>query len=57
MIETKGLAVDKAMMDLNGLGPISLTKTVLPHMLERQEGQIIVMSSVSGKLGMIRIIQ
>ena len=51
VIDTAGLAVDQAMMDLNGLGPISLTKAVLPHMMQRREGQIVVMSSVSGKLG------
>jgi len=39
------------MLDLNVLGVLSLTKQVLPHMLERKNGHIVNMSSVAGKLG------
>ena len=38
-------------MDLNVVGTISLTKAVLPHMIERHQGQIVVVSSTSGKIG------
>ena len=44
-------AVDKAMLDLNVLGTISITKAVLPHMVEQKEGAVIFMSSVAGKMG------
>ena len=45
------LEVDRALLDLNVVGTISLTKAVLPHMIERHEGQIVVVSSVLGKHG------
>ena len=38
-------------MRLNVLGPMSITKQVLPHMLQRRQGHIVVTSSVAGKLG------
>lgn len=43
--------VDKKIMEVNFLGAVALTKAVLPSMLERQSGQIAVISSVMGKLG------
>lgn len=43
--------VDKKIMEVNFLGAVALTKAVLPAMLERQNGQIVVISSVMGKLG------
>lgn len=46
------MEVDKAMMTINVLGQISLTKVVLPHMIKHKIGQIIVTSSVAGKVGM-----
>ena len=45
------LEVDRTLLDLNGVGTISFTKAVLPHMIERHEGQIVVVSSVVGKFG------
>ncbi|XP_058953898.1 dehydrogenase/reductase SDR family member 7 [Pocillopora verrucosa] len=45
------LEVDKAVFDLNVFGTISLTKAVLPHMIEWKQGQIVVVSSVLGKMG------
>jgi len=50
-LEKTSLEVDRALLDLNVVGPISLTKAVLPHMIERHEGQIVVVSSLAGKLG------
>lgn len=38
----------KSLIDLNFLSLVSLTKAVLPHMLERKAGQLVVMSSVAG---------
>lgn len=48
-IETE-VEVDRQMLDLNVLSVLSLTKHVLPHMLERKEGHIVLMSSLAGKL-------
>jgi len=50
-VEKTSLEVDRALLDLNVIGSISLTKAVLPHMIERHEGQIVVVSSILGKLG------
>lgn len=38
-------------MELNFLGTISLTKQVLPHMMERGTGSIVTVSSVAGLIG------
>lgn len=46
-----GIAVDKALMLTNYLGQVALTKAVLPSMIARKSGHIVVMSSVSGKMG------
>lgn len=51
VLDTPGVEVDKAMMTINVLGQISLTKVVLPHMIKQKTGQIIVTSSVAGKVG------
>ena len=46
------LDVDRAVLELNTIGTISMTKVVLPHMLEQKDGCIIaVISSVAGKMG------
>ncbi|XP_076445464.1 dehydrogenase/reductase SDR family member 7-like [Babylonia areolata] len=45
------LAVDREVLTLNTLGPLSLTKAVLPHMLTRKSGHIAVISSLVGRMG------
>jgi dehydrogenase/reductase SDR family protein 7B len=45
------LDVDRRIMEVNYMGTIGLTKAVLPGMLERGAGQIVVISSVAGKIG------
>ena len=45
------LEVDRAVLDLNTIGTISLTKSVLPHMIEQRSGTIVIISSVAGKMG------
>lgn len=45
------LAVDKAALELNTLGTISLTKAILPHLVKQGAGAIVVISSVAGKMG------
>lgn len=47
------LAVDRALIDLNVLSTLSLTKAVLPEMIECREGCVVVISSVAGKIGRI----
>ncbi len=41
----------RRLMEINYFGAIGLTKQVLPHMVERKTGHIIVTSSVAGKVG------
>ncbi|NUN99776.1 MAG: SDR family oxidoreductase [Saprospiraceae bacterium] len=43
--------VDQRIMDVNFLGTVAMTKAVLPLMLARRSGQIVVISSVMGKVG------
>ena len=43
--------VDRKIMEINYFGTILLTKLLLPHMLERRSGHIVVVSSLAGKLG------
>jgi len=50
--EHTDLQVDRDMLELNVLSVLSLTKRVLPHMLDRGQGHIVNMSSVAGKIGM-----
>ncbi|HMB92311.1 MAG TPA: SDR family oxidoreductase [Rhodothermales bacterium] len=45
------LRVDRQIMEVNFFGTVALTKAVLPSMLERGSGHIVVISSVAGKLG------
>ena len=51
LVEKTSLEVDRALLDLNVVGTISLTKAVLSHMIKRHEGQIVVVSSILGKIG------
>ena len=39
------------MMKINTLGTISLTKTVLPSMIEKKQGHVVIISSLAGKIG------
>ena len=45
------LEVDRVILDLNLVGTISITKAVLPYMLQQQRGDIVVVSSLGGKMG------
>lgn len=45
------IEIDKKIMDINFFGTVCLTKSVLPSMLERKKGHIVVMSSLTGKFG------
>ncbi|MCW5548117.1 MAG: SDR family oxidoreductase [Opitutaceae bacterium] len=43
--------VERTLMEVNYFGAVGLTKAVLPHMLKRRSGHIVVVSSVMGYLG------
>ena len=45
------LAVDRQLMEVNFFGTIALTKALLPHLVERQRGHLVVISSLVGKIG------
>lgn len=45
------LEVVRKVMEINFFGSVALTKSVLPFMIERQTGHIVVTSSVMGKFG------
>jgi len=47
-------AMDELIMRTNYLGPIALTKSLLPSMRSRQRGHFVVVSSVLGKFGLPR---
>lgn len=48
MVVNTSLDVFKELIELNYLGTVSLTKCVLPHMIERKQGKIVVVNSISG---------
>lgn len=45
------LEIDRRIMEVNYFGNIALTKAVLPIFRKQNEGQILVISSISGKFG------
>lgn len=49
VVDTR-MDVHRQIMEVNYFGPVMLTKAVLPAMLQRQKGRIVVMSSLSGKI-------
>jgi len=49
LVKNTDLAVDRRIMEVNYFGTITLTKRVLPFMLERRQGHFVVISSVVGK--------
>ena len=51
LVKDTGLDVDKRIMDINYFGTIALTKAVLPNMIKNKHGHIVVISSVTGKIG------
>src|SRR6185369_4318245 len=47
-----GYDIDDVIMRTNYLGPVALTKALLPSMRSRRQGQFIVVTSVLGKFGL-----
>jgi len=50
LVQETVLEVDRRIMEVNYFGVISLTKAVLPFMLQRNSGHIVVISSLLGKI-------
>ncbi|PHN06105.1 SDR family NAD(P)-dependent oxidoreductase [Flavilitoribacter nigricans] len=48
------LATDQKIMNTNYFGPMVITKAVVPDMLRRKSGHLVVISSLSGKYGVPR---
>lgn len=48
-LETE-VEVDRRLMEVNYFGPVALTKAVLPRMVERGGGRLVVVSSLVGKI-------
>ncbi|XP_078414725.1 dehydrogenase/reductase SDR family member 7B isoform X3 [Cetorhinus maximus] len=44
------IGVDKDVMNTNYFGPVALTKAILPSMVQRRSGHVVVISSVQGKI-------
>lgn len=51
LIKNTPLEIDKKIMNINFFGTVALTKAVLPHMRQNKSGHIVVISSVTGKIG------
>lgn len=49
------LEIDQKIMNINYFGPIVITKSLLPHFIEKNKGHIVVTSSLSGKYGVPKI--
>lgn len=51
LVSETGMETDRRIMETNFFGTVSLTKAVLPSMLEKKSGHIVVISSLVGKFG------
>jgi dehydrogenase/reductase SDR family member 7B len=45
------MEVDKRLMNINYLGTVALTKALLPHFIEKNNGHFVVITSIVGKIG------
>lgn len=51
LVRDTDISVDVRIMQINYLGAVAAAKAVLPQMISRKTGQIVVISSVLGKIG------
>ncbi len=51
LVEEVPLEAVEALLRVNFLGAVACTRAVLPHMLQRESGQIVMVSSVAGFVG------
>ncbi|XP_020641555.3 dehydrogenase/reductase SDR family member 7C [Pogona vitticeps] len=50
-VQNISLEADRKIMDANYFGPVTLTKALIPNMISRRTGQIILVNNIQGKLG------
>ncbi len=43
--------IDRLLMETNFFGAVTLSKSILPHMLKQKQGHIVAVSSITGKFG------
>lgn len=51
LVKDTSLEVDRRIMEVNFFAPVALNHEILPHMLERKAGQVVLISSLVGKFG------
>lgn len=51
LIKETALSVDRKLMEINFFGTVALTKAILPHFIQNQQGHFGVVSSLVGKFG------
>ncbi|XP_062342496.1 dehydrogenase/reductase SDR family member 7C-B-like [Osmerus eperlanus] len=51
-VQNLSLQMDKAVMDNNYFGPVTLAKGLLPSMISRRTGHLLLVNSIQGKLAM-----
>ncbi|XP_040856642.1 dehydrogenase/reductase SDR family member 7B-like [Ochotona curzoniae] len=49
-IQDTAVDVDRKVMETNYFGPVALTKALLPGMIQRQQGHVVAISSVQGRI-------
>lgn len=49
-VEETDLAIDKKIFDVNVFGAFAVTRAVLPSMIKRKSGNIVIISSIAGKI-------
>ena len=51
LVKDTSIEVDKRIMNINYLGTVALTKAMLPHFIEKNNGHFVVITSIVGKIG------
>jgi len=51
LVKDTSIEVDKRIMNINYLGTVALTKVMLPHFIEKNNGHFVVITSIVGKIG------
>lgn len=55
LVQNIDLTIDRKIMETNYFGAITLTKSILPSMINSNSGHIVVISSLSGKYGVPKL--
>ncbi|HEX5657000.1 MAG TPA: SDR family NAD(P)-dependent oxidoreductase [Polyangiales bacterium] len=54
LVHESSIDVERRLMEVNFLGPVALTKAILPSMLARNQGEFVIISSVLGMMSVKR---